>query len=83
MNAPALVRQKLREVLSMAPTRRFSEGMLLDALNRLLPEKVSTEALSDAINWNHARGFIEYRHNDEEERNEWFLTDAGKQKEGL
>ncbi|HMJ06370.1 MAG TPA: hypothetical protein VK474_08975 [Chthoniobacterales bacterium] len=83
MNDPVLVRRKLREVLAMALRRRFSEEMLLDALNRLLPDKTSVAELRTALEWNHARGWIEYRHNEEEERDEWFLTDAGKQKQGL
>ena len=83
MNDPIVGRKKLREVLAMAPRRRFSEGMLIDALNRLMPEAVTTGELKSWIQWNASRDYIESRHNDDEERDEWFLTDEGKQKEGL
>jgi hypothetical protein len=83
MNDPVILRKKLREVLAMAPRRRFSEQMLLDALNRLVPEELTVQELKQAIEWNHAHNWIEYRHNEDEGRDEWFLTDAGKQKEGL
>jgi|GEM_PF-2982282 len=83
MNDPVTGRKKVREVLAMAPRRRFSEGMILDGLNRLMPEKVTTQELAAWIEYNHSRGWIEYRHNPDEERDEWFLTDEGKQKEGL
>ena len=73
----------MREVLALAPTRRFSERMILDALGGMMPEPVTYEELRKSIEWNHSRNFIEYRFNGDMERNEWFLTDAGKQKEGL
>lgn len=83
MNDPIQLRKKLREILAMAPRRRFDERMLTDALNQWMPERVELDELRVAIEWNHARGFIEYRRNDDTERDEWFLTDEGKQKEGL
>ncbi len=67
----------------MAPTRRFSEGMIQDAINMLVPEPVSVPELKKAIEWNHSRNLIETRFNEDTDRHEWFLTDDGKQKEGL
>ena len=83
MNDPVLLRKKVRVVLALAPTRRFSEPMILDAMSGMMPEPVSFEEMKKAIEWNHSRNLIEYRHNEDLERNEWFLTDAGKQREGL
>lgn len=83
MNDPVLLRKKVRAVLALAPARRFSEPMILDAMGGMMPEPVTHEEFKVALEWNHARNLVEYRHNEDLERNEWFLTDAGKQKEGL
>lgn len=83
MNDIVLLRKKLRAVLALAPTFRQSEQMILDALGGMMPEPVSHAEFAEALNWNHARGLVEYRFNEDADRREWFLTDAGKQKEGL
>jgi hypothetical protein len=83
MNDPVILRKKVREILAMAPRRRFSEQMILDSLSQLVPEPVSVPVLLSTLEWNHARNLIEFRFNEDSERNEWFLTDQGKQKEGL
>ncbi len=83
MNDPIVTRKKLREVLALRPSRKFTEPMLLEGVTALMPERVSVDELRAAIEWNHSRGFIEFAHNEDLERDEWFLTGKGKSKEGL
>jgi hypothetical protein len=72
-------------VLSALPaTRRYAhEGFILDLLNRYFPDPLSLEEFRTGLEWNHARGYIEFRKNEDEERVEWALTESGRQKEGL
>lgn len=77
------LRRRVRWVLSTLPkNRRLSETMIFD---KLLPDfiELKRDELFAAISWNHSAGFIEYRHNIDEERNEWCLTNEGWHKEGL
>ena len=84
MNNPHIGKKNLRAVLAMAPTRRFTEAMILQGLEATMPDMVQPEEFAAWLEWNHAQGFVEYRTNpDFGNRREWFLTDAGKQKEGL
>jgi hypothetical protein len=85
MNEPILVRQKVRFILSALPKNRpwTREEFLVDQLNRYLPSRVTVDELRTALEWNQARGYIEYRRNSDEECEEWFLTDSGRHKEGL
>ncbi len=84
MNDPITGKKKIREILAMAPRSRFTERMILDALNLMMPQEATTAELAEWIEFNHSRGWIEYRKNpDAGNREEWFLTDDGKQKEGL
>jgi hypothetical protein len=85
MNDPILVRRQLRTILSALPVNRqqVSEEFLVEQLSRFFPSKATVNELRNALEWNQSRGFIDYRHNTDEDRVEWFLTDAGKHKEGL
>ena len=78
-----LLRAKVREVLSFAPTRKFSEGMILDAIMRLVPVDLTLNHVRMAIEWNLGSGYLDYTYNRDEERDEWFLTPRGRAKEGI
>lgn len=75
-----LLRAKVREVLQMAPTRRFSEQMLLDGINALIADPAGLEEMREALLWNQGKGYVDYHHNGDFERDEWFLTERGKAK---
>ena len=83
MNDPIELHEKVREVLAMAPTRRFTEQMIFDAVERLVPETLTVGELKKAMLWNQTRGFIDFVVNPRLEREEWSLTDKGKGVEGL
>jgi hypothetical protein len=76
----AILRKKVREVLAMAPARRFTEQMILDGVNELIADKAEMSEIRRAIDWNHESGYIEYKYNRDYDRDEWFLTERGKQK---
>lgn len=78
-----LLRAKIREVLAFAPTRKFTEAMLLDAVNRIIPVPVALADVRRATEWNQSSGFVDYAFNRDEARDEWFLTDRGLVKEGI
>lgn len=83
MSDPILLRRRVRLILSALPqNRRASEQLLFDKLLPDFPD-LKLDELRAAISWNHTKGLIEYRHNADEERNEWFLTAEGRQKEGV
>jgi hypothetical protein len=78
-----LLREKVREVMALAPGRKFTESMLLDAINRIIPFDAAAEDIRLAVEWNHESGFIDYSFNRDEDRDEWKLTERGREKEGL
>lgn len=75
------IRGYIRDVLAMAPGRRFTEQMILDGVNRLLPEPADSLELLAHMEWNHGKGYIDFQRNHDLDRDEWFLTEAGKAKE--
>lgn len=77
-----MLRQTVREVLRMAPTRRFHERMLETSVAALGME-ATIEELREALLWNQGKGYVDYTHNGDFGRDEWFLTARGKAKEGL
>jgi len=78
-----LLRAKVREVLAFAPDRKFTEAMILDAVNRMIPIPADLETVRLAVEWNLGSGFVDYTFNRDEDRDEWFLTPRGKSKEGI
>jgi hypothetical protein len=77
-----LLRGKVREVLRMAPTRRFHEELLHQSVDALGME-ATIEELREALLWNQSKGYVDYTHNGDFGRDEWFLTPRGKAKEGI
>ena len=85
MNDPLLMRKQLRVVMSALPPghQRVTEEFLVAQLNRFFPETILVTELLVALQWNQGKGFVDYHFNSDSERNEWFLTESGRQKEGL
>ncbi|MEO7933219.1 MAG: hypothetical protein ABIT76_08690 [Chthoniobacterales bacterium] len=86
MNDPVALRKLIRTVLSALPhNRRLDEGALTRVLESRFSEinDLRTDELRIAIEFNHSKGWIEYTRNHDEERDEWFLTERGRTKEGL
>jgi uncharacterized protein (DUF433 family) len=83
MTDPILLRRRVRTVLSALPNgRRASEQLLFDTIRPDFPDLKLAELLA-ALNWNLKQAYVDYRRSTDDERNEWFLTPEGKQKEGL
>lgn len=85
MNDPIELRKTVRLILSAMPKSRprASEELLIAQCSRRTAEPVKLPELREALEWNHARGYVDFRHNQDEERDEWFLAPAGQHKEGL
>lgn len=81
---PAL-NKSIRVLLSSLPKRypAASEEYMLAKLAEFYPGGLTRPELADACNWNYAKGYIDWRKNADTEATEWFLTDAGKIKEGV
>ena len=83
MTDPILNRNKVREMLAWAPTRRFSDELLLANIDRLGLEKPTVMELHQALEWNKGKGFIEAFYNGKQDFYEWQITPAGLREEGL
>lgn len=59
------------------------EPLLHAALEKFFNRKVTAAELLLALRWNAARGWAEKLWNEDDERDEWKLTDKGRVKEGL
>lgn len=72
-----ILRGYVREYLSLVPRgRRATVAMVTAGVSEILPPhhaRASEEEISSAIAWLHDQGEIEFRHNPEMERDEWFL----------
>jgi hypothetical protein len=81
--APNELRAEIRRQLSaLPPNRAASVGFLTKQINRTTPMICDEGAVQAALDWNHDRGWVDYRYNGELEWDEWFLTPRGQQKEG-
>jgi hypothetical protein len=77
-----LLRQTIRQVLARAVERKFTDAMLLTSVQMVGVESTEEE-LREALLWNQSSGYVDYRYNRDAERDEWYLTERGKAKEGL
>lgn len=76
------LRFKIREALCLLPDgRRAPIEMLLGMVNDLIPVPVTLADLRDPLAWNHDRGFVNFHHNLDLERDEWFITAQGRVKQ--
>jgi hypothetical protein len=83
MTDPIELRKWVRTVLSALPAgRRASENLMHSKLKVEFPD-LRMDELRVAIEWNQARRFVDCERNGDEERDEFFLTKQGRQKEGL
>lgn len=77
-------RGEVRRQLSALPDgRAASVAFLTKTINRTTPIVCDESSVQAWLDWNHDRGWVDYRYNGELEWDEWFLTPRGKQKEGL
>jgi len=79
----ARVRQKIREVLNMAPGYGKTETMLLEFVNELTGGGVEIEQLRAGIEWNHGQDYVRRHVNEDTDEVEWFITKHGIAKETL
>ena len=83
MTDPIINRNKVREILAMAPSRRFSSELILTNFDRLGLDKPAVHELNVSLEWNKSKGFIESFYNGKQDFYEWQITQAGGQEEGL
>lgn len=78
------LRQQVRVILSTRKAdETLSEPYILAALQRFFPEPVKAHEMDLALQWNQARGWVESRYNQDQERTEWKLSERGRVKEGM
>lgn len=78
------LRGAIRVQLSALPQgRAASVGFIVKTINKTTPLVCDEAAVQAALDWNHDRGWVDYRYNSELEWDEWFLTPRGREKEGL
>lgn len=83
MTDPIELRKWVRITLSAFPEgRRASKVLLFTKLKKEFDD-LRVDELTVAIDWNQAKGYVDFFHNGDEERDEFFLTDRGRAKEGL
>lgn len=75
--ASVALRPVIREVMKMAPSRRWSETALLTQIRLLVPDAKAID-VSAALTWNHGQAHVDTAHNAELECDVWFLTKKGK-----
>ena len=77
-------RASIREILSTAPNRWFTEGSIFRAFTRPGFEPNASPAdFRKELDWNVTNGFLETEINTELEESVWRLTDKGKRDTGV
>jgi len=84
-NLTILLRGKVRDVMTaLPPGRKATRAMIDDAIRVVFGySDAKDDQISAAIEWNHERNLIDYHYNHDADRDEWFLTERGKAKEGI
>lgn len=77
------LRAAVRNVLAALPAKRRAPMAVLNSGLKALGFEASEEQIAAAIEWNHARNFVDFTFNHDIEQDEWFLTERGRAKEGL
>lgn len=73
------LRRSVRNVLDLLPDgRRATVEMLVSMVNDLRPIPVDARAVTEALNWNHDRQFVNFERNKDLDRDEWFITSMGR-----
>jgi hypothetical protein len=83
VNDPVMLRRYVREVMAMAPERKYSVKKIFDAVSRLTRDPLQVDELQQALQWNAARDYIVSEHDEDEGSDLWSLTKWGKIKQGL
>lgn len=71
------LRQKVREVLAMAPGYWLTEKMIVDGVNELIEPDADLSDIRRALEYNVGERYAEGRENTETENREWKVTKAG------
>lgn len=77
----AKVREKIRDVLNLAPGYGKTEALLLEGVNELTGGGVTEAQLQAGIEWNHGKEYIRRRTNEDTDETEWLITKHGIAKE--
>lgn len=73
------LRPIIRETMQLQPSRKFTAKTLLKLIES--EYNFASEAdVNNALLWNQDKGLVDYSHNAEFDRDEWFLTERGKNK---
>lgn len=84
MNKPAEVRQHVRAALAMRPRDKFTELQLFEVTRRKCPgDKLDVDEFRAALEWNLAENYVTYEFDKDADAERWWLTKAGKAKEGV
>lgn len=71
------LRPVIRETMQLKPSVKWTSKSLLGLVRSEYSD--ATEAdVTNALTWNQLKGFVDYEHNTEFQRDEWFLTERGK-----
>lgn len=75
------LRGLVRDVLRALPAgRRANAGMIAREIRGTFGyADAGDDLIEEAIAWNHGRNYIDFWHNHNESRDEWFLTPRGEQ----
>lgn len=76
-------RAAVLEAFRVAPTRRFPLSMIVDQVDKTSAERFPVESIRAAVGWQADKGNLKHFRNDEMERDEWRLTDAGRDELGV
>lgn len=71
------LRPVVRDIMRLAPDRKWSEAALLAQCRTQIPDVTATD-LSGALTWNLGRGYVDSEFNREMEIDVWYLTERGK-----
>lgn len=77
------LRAEVRRVISAMPgNMKVTKAVLLAGLKAqgFAPGDMH---LDEAVEWNQSRGYLDYRYDTDIDQDVWFLTDRGREKEGL
>lgn len=73
------LRPVIRETMQMKPETKWTAKSLLGLIRAEYSDAVEAD-VRNALLWNQKKGFVDYEHNAEFDRDEWFLTERGKAK---
>jgi len=74
--ASIALRPVIRDIMKMAPSRRWSEAALLAQIRVMMPEAKAIDVQA-ALIWNQGEQYVESAINREMECDVWFLTRKG------